>query len=338
MIARVLYKSFIKPFYKENAGTFVFVFTMFFFIVGTVDGADLFRYHYGLIKAILSIHPFLYAALLLWIFYSRKCAVFIVQLLRQPSYEFIAILKSLPSRKQYRLFFIVDFILLLPITFYITLVIAEGIYLHAILSTSIVFIFQLAALLILPARHVWLLNHPGRQQAWLTNGFFRKVRPASFYPFMLARAVFTTQKIAWAGIKVYTCVFLYFITVNNSLTPDSLHLTFLFFSFGVLANGVFINRIRSYEEQYLSFYRTLPVSIARRLIQYACFSLVLIVPEVLLLCILALKGLGYFNALSLGLYAFTTLVLLTSLSFLKLMPLKHFVKTLLVLFSPGTLS
>ena len=49
----ILWKALVKPFYRENAGLFVFVFTMMFFIVNKVGGAELLEYHYSLILGTL---------------------------------------------------------------------------------------------------------------------------------------------------------------------------------------------------------------------------------------------------------------------------------------------
>ncbi len=62
---KILFKSFVKTFYKENAGAFVFVFTMLFCIVSKVDGAGLYEYHYSLVtgdvkESCLAIFGFLY--------------------------------------------------------------------------------------------------------------------------------------------------------------------------------------------------------------------------------------------------------------------------------------
>ncbi|MEJ0104494.1 MAG: hypothetical protein WDO19_18860 [Bacteroidota bacterium] len=46
--ARILFQTLVKPFYKENAGAFVFIFTLLFYAVGSVDGAGLFAFHYSL--------------------------------------------------------------------------------------------------------------------------------------------------------------------------------------------------------------------------------------------------------------------------------------------------
>ncbi|WP_018626033.1 hypothetical protein [Niabella aurantiaca] len=329
---RIFYRSLIKPFYRENAGTFVFVFTMFFFIVGTVDGAGLFKYHYGLIRALLSINAFLAAVLLLWILYARKCAVFIARCLRQPPYQFMAIFRNLPRHQQYLLFFITDFVLLLPQIFYMLLVITEGFCLRLFPSTGIVLCALIIFCSLLPAWHVYALNHPERSTGRIR--FFRMYR-VSLYPQILIRAVLQTQKLVWLGIKLFTGTLLYFMAVNNRLTNDDIQLTFLLFSFGVLANGVFINRLRMFEEHYLSFYRGLPVSLANRFLQYALVSLFLVLPEAGLLCFLAPAHISAGNALAFGFYAFSTLLLLTAISFVKLTTLKHSIRILLLIFFTG---
>ncbi|MBO9595094.1 MAG: hypothetical protein J7599_19475 [Niabella sp.] len=332
---RIFYQSFVKPFYRENAGTFVFVFTMFFFVVGTVDGAGLFKYHYGLIKALLSIPAFLVAALLLWGFYARKCAVFITQLLQQPPYRFFSVFRNLSRRLQYTLFAITDFILLLPLTFYLALVITEGVYLHRFIATTIVAVVLTACVALLPAWHVYVLNNPER------NRFFKKrfkapaANPVLFYCGILIRAVQQTQKLAWLGTKLYTCTVLYFTSANNQLAPDDLQLTFLLFSFGILANGVFINRLRRYEDQYLSFYRGLPIPVTTRLMTYAICCFVFVLPEILLLLFLSLRHISICTAAFFGCYAFSTALLLLSISFVRQMPLKHLVAILLILFFTG---
>lgn len=332
---RIFYKSFVKPFYRENAGTFVFVFTMFFFVVGTVDGAGLFKYHYGLIKALLSIKPFLGAALLLWALYARKCAVFIAHLLRQPHYQFISIFRSLPLRRQYLLFFITDFILLLPQTFYILLVLTEGLYLHLFPATVLVLVFLLACCVLLPVRHVHVLNNPEKKQRFFSQRLTGALPRFAVYPQILIRAVLRTQKLVWLSIKLFTGALLCLMSMNNTLAHDDLQLMFLLFSFGVLANGVFVNHLRRFEEQYLSFYRSLPVPLIRRLAQYACFNILLLLPEAGLLCFLSPAHISVENALALGFYAFSAIQLLISISFVKQMAIKHLVVVLLLLFFGG---
>ncbi|ANH81627.1 hypothetical protein A8C56_12130 [Niabella ginsenosidivorans] len=334
-VSKILYKSFIRPFYRENAGTFVFVFTMFFFIVGTVDGAGLFKYHYTLIKGILHIKLFLAGILLLWIFYVRKCALFIIDCMRQPAYQFLFIFRILPKQQQYRLFFVTNVILFLPMTIYVLLVIAEGIYLGTWPSVILIVIFMITACLFCPYLHIRLLNNPGHKTTGSTFRLNRNHSLSVFYPNILLRSVFKLQKLVWLGIKLFTCSFLYFMAVNNTLTTDDTRITFLFFSFGILANGVFVNRLRMFEYRYLAFYRSLPVPRIKRLIQYACFTLLLLLPEIITLGFITPAHLGVHDAVAFGGYAVTTLLLLIAISFIRQMALKHFVRILLLLFFAG---
>ncbi|MGJ7030168.1 hypothetical protein [Niabella hirudinis] len=335
-LTRTFYKAFVKPFYKENAGTFVFVFTIFFFIIGTVDGAGLFKYHYGLIKALLNIPAFLAAALLVWALYARKCAVFITQLLQQPHYRFMSQFRNLHPRRQYLLFAVADFVLLLPLTFYLVLVITEGVYLHYFAVTSVVAIFLVLCGTLPPAWHVFVLNHPERKSL-LKIRLRKPLGDAFLYTGILIRAAQHTQKLAWLGVKLYTCTVLYFTTANNHLAPDDLQLAFLLFSFGILANGVFINRVRRYEDQYLSFYRGLPVTITKRLIIYAACCGVLILPEILLLIFLSTRHISSSIAVFFGGYAFSTVLLILSISFIKNITFKNQTAILLLLFFTGYL-
>ncbi|HEX7754909.1 MAG TPA: hypothetical protein VF421_06190 [Niabella sp.] len=334
-VSNVFYKSFVRPFYRENAGTFVFVFTMFFFIVGTVDGAGLFKYHYTLIKGILHIKLFLAGMLLLWSFYVRKCALFLLYCLQQPAYGIFSVFKNIPKQKQYRLFFITDLLLLLPMLFYALLVIVEGIYLDTWFPVILLITFLLSVCLLCPYLHVRFLNSSRNKTAGPASRLFRnRVVPAS-YPNILLRSVFQLQKLVWLGIKLFTCSFLYFMAVNNTLTADDIRITFLFFSFGILANGVFINRLRAFEYRYLAFYRSLPVPRGKRLVQYAYFTLLLLIPEIITLALVTPAHIDVINAIAFGGYAFTTLLLLSAISFLRQMALKYFVRILLLLFFAG---
>ena len=54
----ILIRSFVKPFYRQHAGFFTFLFIILFGAVGRVDGAGLFDFHFSLIRGMLhkSIH------------------------------------------------------------------------------------------------------------------------------------------------------------------------------------------------------------------------------------------------------------------------------------------
>ena len=57
---KILFQTLVKPFYKENKGAFIFIFTMFFFIVSQQSDAGLYAYHYSLVTGMLSNWSFFY--------------------------------------------------------------------------------------------------------------------------------------------------------------------------------------------------------------------------------------------------------------------------------------
>ncbi len=51
---KILRRSLVRPFYRENAGALVLVFTIMLFIVGHLNGAGLFEYQYSLAVGMLT--------------------------------------------------------------------------------------------------------------------------------------------------------------------------------------------------------------------------------------------------------------------------------------------
>jgi len=74
----ILVRSLVKPFYRQHAGLFTFLFIVLFGAVGRVDGAGLFDYHFSLIRSLLN-NPFIFLMVLsLWLLYAKKCEQFVV--------------------------------------------------------------------------------------------------------------------------------------------------------------------------------------------------------------------------------------------------------------------
>jgi hypothetical protein len=55
----ILIKSLVKPYYRQNAGLFVFVYFIMILAVGRANEAGLLEYHYSLIKGML-INPVIF--------------------------------------------------------------------------------------------------------------------------------------------------------------------------------------------------------------------------------------------------------------------------------------
>lgn len=330
--SKILFQSFVKPFYKENTGLFVFVYTMMFCIVGVVDGAGLFQYHYSLITGMLANWKFLLFVFFAWFLYARKYAVFVSTTLQKPQYAFIHIFNCLDKVKQYELFFKVELWLMLPVLLYTVLIYIIGCWQHYYTPLIYISFYLLLLCMATAAWHVYLLHHLQQKKIvwWQKVNLFPAL--SASYPMVLLRFIVRKQTIVWAGIKIYTCGVLYMIARNNSIHDADIVPAFLFFNFGILSNGILVYRIREFEETYLMFYRGAPVSLVKRFLQYAFFYFVLLVPEFITAGMLVPAHLAYADAICISLCGYSLLLLMNSITFIQNFSTKEYVKILIMLF------
>jgi hypothetical protein len=106
----------------------------------------------------------------------------------------------------------------------------------------------------------------------------------------------------------------------------------LFFSLGILGHGLLIHQIRDLEETRLRFYRSIPVSLFRRFVQYAMFYLVIFLPEIFTIVLLTPKHLDYSDAVLFIFFGYSVLLFLHSLLFIRFFPMKAYLKIILCLY------
>lgn len=330
--AKILFKSFVKPFYKENAGIFIFFFTVMFGIIGKVDGAGLFEYHYSLITGMLKNGWFLLLVFFLWFLYVRKCFAFISNVLENPHYAFIYVFNCLRKAKQFRLFFAVEVWLLMPVLVYSFFIVFIGVQQHFYLTVLFILVYLLLLCVAPALLHIYQLNNSYKKQrfSWKKVRKFSLVPPS--YCLILMQFVANKQKTIWVGVKVFTCGILYLTARNNTLTDSDTGFAFLFFNFGILANAVIIFRIREFEETYLSFYRQIPVLLIKRFVQYALFCLIFLIPEYITICMLLPVHLNCADAIGFALCACSLLLLMISLTFLHNFSMKEYITVLFLIF------
>ena len=331
--AKIFLRSFVRPFYRENAGSFIFVFIMMFYIVGENDGAGLIEYHYSLIMGMLTSKVILLLVFFLWLLYARKYTAFVTKVLDDPRYSFMYIYNCLDKGKQFRLFLIVEVLLVMPILLYSVFIIAIGIHHHFYLTVLLVIVF-LSLLCILPA--IWHVHRVSNNYKAITFSW-QKIKgwpkPPSSYPVVLIRFVIRKQKMIWLGVKIFTCGILYQIARNNKLTPSDISTVFLFFNFGILGNGIILYRIREFEESQLKFYRGAPVSLLKRFSQYAVVYFIFLIPEFITAGILAPVYLPYNDAINFTLCGYSLLLVMNTITFLQDFSMRDYLKVILLVFS-----
>ena len=328
--SKILFQLFVKPFYKENAGIFIFIFAMMFFVVSEQSGAGLYEYHFSLCIGMLSNNIFLISIFFVWLIYSYKCVAFVSLLFNKPEYSFGSIYNSFAKSKRVGLFFVVQVWLMLPILVYALFILHCGLKQH--LYTSLFFVFSfLFALCFLPAIwYVHLLKYQ-RRKSKISAVSFANIFPA--YETIMLQFVFSKQKLLWLGLKLFTCGLIYMISRNGLISESNdIGVLFVFFDFGILANGVIVYRIRQFEEACLFFYRGLPVSYFKRFLNYSILYFILLIPEFIILIMLVPKHLEFSIATRFALCGYSLLLLMNSITFIKYFTMKDFLKILLVIF------
>jgi hypothetical protein len=330
---KILFRSLVKPFYRENANLFLFVFAVMFFIVGELDGiAGLFEYHQSLATGMLSSISFLLLVFAGWFLYVRKCMAFVTTKLQHPSYSFLHVYNSLNRFKRIQSFLFVECWLLLPVFLYGIFVIITGWQHHLYLPALCVALYMLVLCGAATIWHVKVLNSPYHVPVLPWQKIQLRLKLPSSYPVTLLRFVLHQQKILWITLKVFTCGTLYLIVSKATANELDTRFTFLLFSFGLFGHGVLLFRIRQFEEMYLRAYRSLPVTRIKRLLQYCLVYFVLLLPEFITTALLSPVHLYYADAIQFSLAAYSLLLLANSISFIPGSGGKEFPKILFLVF------
>jgi len=327
----ILIRSFVKPFYRQHAGFFTFLYIVLFGAVGRVDGAGLVDFHFSLIQGMLK-NPFAFLLILfLWLLYAKKCEQFVLNIQRRPDYAFLQMFSLVSRRKMYALLTMVQVLLFLPIITYTIFISLTALYLHGYMACSIL-LFYLISLCLLSARwYLYQLQNPGLSEEVKTGKYIVKSSETSYRSFFF-RYIGQNKKLLLAGIKIFSCGILFGMLVNQTGTGYELDMIILFFSLAILGHGLLIHQIRDLEETRLSFYRSVPVSLFSRFTQYAAFYFFLLLPEICTFALLTPRHLHYSDAFLFILFSYSLLLFMHSLLFIQFFPMKVYLKIILCLY------
>ncbi len=274
----------------------------------------------------------LFLVFFIWFLYVRKYFVFVSDVITNPHYSFLKVNNQLSKFKRFQLFFIIEVLLLMPILLYVLFIsfvgFRQGLYSPVLLAI----IYLLLLCVIATALHVRQLDNLNKGFKLPFQQVIEKLKLSSSYQFTLIRFVAIKQINIWIGIKIFTCGILYLIARNNNAVDHDISMAFLFYSFGILANGVLIFRIRTFEEIYLSFYRALPISLIKRFSQYSFLYFIFLIPEFVTILSLMPFHLQFNDAINFVLCGFSLSLLMNSLTFFENFKMKDYIVLLLAIF------
>jgi hypothetical protein len=292
-----------------------------------VDGAELWQFHYSLVQGMTRQGGYILVVFAAWGWYAWKCGRFVTGLFRRPEYRWIAIYNDLERGRRFRLLLLVSVWLMLPVLLYGMIVAVIGLY-EGFVRPILLVGSWLGMLVVLLA---------GWQLYRLGNLFGRstlRIRlPFSSYPAVLLRQVVERQWAFWLGLKIFACGAVAGIALNNTDDDYDLSFPFLFFNFGILANGILVYGLREFEETYLSFYRGAARSRAQRLAEYALVYFILLLPELIVVVFLAPVHLHFSDGLLFYCCAYGLVLTMHAVTYLRHFSKKEYFLLLVMIFS-----
>ena len=327
----LLIKTFVKPFYRQHAGLFVFLFTIMFGVVSVLDRAKFTDYHFFLIKGMMKNPGFFLLVLLIWFLYTKKSEQFVINILKRPDYSFLNVLSLIDSKRLYRMLLWIQFLLILPIILYACIIFAAGFYMHEYVKCLLILLYIVMICLISAGWYLFCIQNPGRQAWTMSKIFSFKVSETPYWS-LFVRYIGIDKKLLFAGIKIYSCSILYLMIVNQTRVEYDLKMIMIFFSMGILGHGLLVHQLRDMEETSLSFYRTIPISLLKRFVQYAILYFILLIPEIITIVFLTPRYLHFEDAITLILISYSILLFLNSLLFIQFFRMKDYLKIILCIF------
>jgi len=325
----ILWKALNRQYYRQNAGFFLFFFLFFFGIVGP---SQQLAYHYAIILGILHAPALLALVLFGWLLYALKCIRWIIGVLQSPDHAFLHILPLMGRISAFLLLLEVQIIFFLPILLYATAVVAIA-CIQAAWSVAILIICFIVWVCLISAALYWCeLFYPGR----LTRMplLYRKTTQKEYIPYwsFLFRGLVTRHKALLAGIKLFGCGILYLLLKIQTADDYDIRMPFLLFTVALLGHGALIYGTRRMEEEKLLFYRSMPVPLFKRLLQYMILYLLVFLPEIITIGWLMPDHIRIKDALGFVLAGYSTLLLLNSCLFIISLQRSDFIKLSLVIF------
>lgn len=151
---------FIGPFYRQHAGTFLFLYVLFLgsflFInyLGEIPASESFFWHFVLMIFMVTDQFMVMLFLGLSIFYLIKTRLFIKDLISQDAYVFLKeSLATMPAKKQWWSWFKVEFLLSLPLFIYALACLLMSLFNGQPIFGIVIIVFLLAGTVLVTSLH-----------------------------------------------------------------------------------------------------------------------------------------------------------------------------------------
>lgn len=277
----ILYRSIAAPYYRRNAGFFLFIFFLMFGLQQNFK--QTLAFHYVIIDGISSLANFFFIAFFTWLLYAGKAIHFVNGCIKNKAYTFLEHLNALSPGRRFVHLLSLYIKLLAPVLIYGIFVIIVAITNHHV-TGGLTVAFTLMALCLFSAGTTNFLLQKTEVPVFKLNTsslLFRS--PPSLFSFLL-KYIFREQLIMLLLLKLATFSGLYFFAKTDSQLFED-RMLWLIFLTSLISHCVLIYRNHHFIETKMLFYRNLPVKPFRTLLPLLGVYFVVLIPE-----IWALKG------------------------------------------------
>lgn len=273
-VANILRKSIITPFYRSHAGLLIFVFLVMF---GTVESRYLVNYHETLILGMFNSTVFMLCVIIVWILYSLKILLYILSLLRKPEYVFLNSMILINKSKAFAQILIAVFSCFLPVIVYSIFIYSVGISQHYYVNSMGIFIFHVI-LCCINAYVILLFLRTQHKYSW-TLVSLRLPNLGGRIGFYISH-ILSEEKIGLLISKGFSLALLYIVR-EASEPGDDFRILGLTWVFVLLAHTLLVLKVKTFEDQYLTWMRSLPINSVKTCLLYFAFYTAIMLPELL---------------------------------------------------------
>jgi hypothetical protein len=277
-VLKIINRVLVKTFYERHAGLLFFVFYIMF---GMVESGQIISYHLGLIYGAIGSPVFMGIILAIWFLYLAKGTLFFEECFGKPQNNFLHQI-SLLDRKNQFLWISTAFVLIyLPVLSYSAVMIVVAFKNQNIWPAFSMIFFHITALSLSAYRIVYKINSS------IPSIF---LLPAIRFPFIKTFPLFYIGllmdrfKIMLLLTKIFSiaCIIGFLQIPLDDYEP---RLAYLGLVIGIMSHSAIIFEWRKFEDHYLFFTRTLPLTLNYRFAVLTAAYAILLIPEFVVLVV-----------------------------------------------------
>lgn len=270
-VARILIKSVVIPFYRSHAGLLLFVFLLMF---GTVESNQLVNYHRSLIEGMFTSGAFLAFVCVVWTLYSIKIFLYVIALFRKPEYRFLTDAMLISGWSRFMNLSVSVVACFLPVLVYSVFIYAIGFREYVTISFGC-----LTLQLLLCSLSAYGLSAFLRTQHRFSWSIIQVRVPSIGGRVGIYLSHFLgEEKIALLISKGFSFGLLYIVREATE-RGDDFRILGLTWMFVLMSHAFLVQKVRLFEDRYLTWVKGLPIHLWRTCSAYLLFYVILLLPE-----------------------------------------------------------